>query len=284
MNKTWAVLIIGLLWLTSQSACSYLKKIPFKRHKPITKITGPVTIDSTSYNTDTVGVTDTMSQQIINGLTSSWLKEANFKTFSSKTKVAFEGFGEKQDLIAHIRIKKDEVIWVSVAAMGGIVQVARLNITNDTIKMINYIDKEATILPMSEAQKLLPVPADFQTLQNLILGNRLHKEGLMVHGYEADDLFMLQINDTIVNQLVGFRKVDSLLTSIQMISSKANDATGFLRLLDYTPINNQPFSMKREIIIESKNKQYFLGLDFVNVDIDKPVDLPFTIPKNFRRK
>ena len=69
MNKTWAVLIIGLLWLTSQSACSYLKKIPFKRHKPITKITGPVTIDSTSYNTDTVGVTDTMIQQIINGFT-----------------------------------------------------------------------------------------------------------------------------------------------------------------------------------------------------------------------
>src|SRR3569833_85910 len=84
---------------------------------------------------------------------------------------------QKQEFVSHIRIRKDSVIWINVSAVGGMIQVARVFISPDSIFLVNYLLKEAHVLPIKDVSKLLPVSVDFKTLQNLIIGNALRNGG-----------------------------------------------------------------------------------------------------------
>ena len=265
----------------SQSSCSVLKKIKFRRgHK-----TPPViiqAIDSTKLiAVDTVGEA---REKLIETLMPLWNYEPEYSTFSSKAKIDFEGNGQKQDLIAHIRVRKDSVIWASVSAMGGVIQVARVLITPDTIKMVDYLDKKAVVLPMSDAQKLLPAKADFNTIQHLILGTVLRKQGTVTGAYTNEQNMVLVVEDSNAIQQANFSLSDTSFTMLQMQSPNENGPVGVVLMSDYQIVDNRKFSTKRKIQIQNTNNQFLLGLDFNNVDFDKQLEFPFSIPKNYKRK
>src|SRR5918993_935414 len=65
----------------------------------------------------------------------------DFKTFSAKVKVDFEGKdGKKSDFNANIRLIKDSVMWISINALLGI-EAFRVLITPDSVKVMNKVDK-----------------------------------------------------------------------------------------------------------------------------------------------
>jgi Domain of unknown function (DUF4292) len=99
-----------------------------------------------------------------------WKNSLVFNTFGAKAKVHYESGDNSQDFTASFRVRKDSCIWVTITALGGMVQAARVLITPDSVFMINYLDKEISALPLSDVAKVLPVQVDFTSLQNLILG------------------------------------------------------------------------------------------------------------------
>jgi hypothetical protein len=55
--------------------------------------------------------------------------------------------------------------------------------------MINNLQQEVILKSLADAVKILPVPADFYMLQNLIIGNVLKPQANIV-GSREEDLFM----------------------------------------------------------------------------------------------
>jgi len=280
MNRFWTSSILLLAIIASQSSCTILKKVKFRKghHTPIAVIQ---TIDSTMLiAVDTMGEA---KENLLKVLMPLWNYETDFNTFSGKAKIDFEGNGQKQDLIAHIRVRKDSLIWASVSAMGGVIQVARVLITPDTIKMVNYLDRKAIVLPMSDAQKLLPAKADFTTLQHLILGTVLRKQGTVSAAYTNEQNMVLVVEDSNAIQQANYSLTDSTFTMLQMQSPNENGPVGIVLMSDYQMVDNRKFATKRKIQIQNTNNQFFLGLDFNNVDFDKVLEFPFSIPKNYKR-
>lgn len=280
MNRFLTSSILLLAIIASQSSCTILKKVKFRKghHAPIAVIQ---TIDSTKLiAVDTMGEA---KENLLKVLMPLWNYETDFNTFSGKAKIDFEGNGQKQDLIAHIRVRKDSLIWASVSAMGGVIQVARVLITPDTIKMVNYLDRKAIVLPMSDAQKLLPAKADFTTLQHLILGTVLRKQGTVSAAYTNEQNMVLVVEDSNAIQQANYSLTDSTFTMLQMQSPNENGPVGVVLMSDYQMVDNRKFATKRKIQIQNTNNQFFLGLDFNNVDFDKVLEFPFSIPKNYKR-
>lgn len=280
MNRFLTSSILLLAIIASQSSCTILKKVKFRKgHRA--SIAVIQTIDSTKLiAVDTMGEA---KENLLKVLMPLWNYETDFNTFSGKAKIDFEGNGQKQDLIAHIRVRKDSLIWASVSAMGGVIQVARVLITPDTIKMVNYLDRKAIVLPMSDAQKLLPAKADFTTLQHLILGTVLRKQGTVSAAYINEQNMVLVVEDSNAIQQANYSLTDSTFTMLQMQSPNENGPVGVVLMSDYQMVDNRKFATKRKIQIQNTNNQFFLGLDFNNVDFDKVLEFPFSIPKNYKR-
>lgn len=223
-------------------------------------------------------------QALIEALMPLWQRELQYTTFSGKAKMHYEHGNEKQDFTAHFRIKKDEMIWVSVTALGGIVQVARLSITPDSFRLINYMEKQVTLLPVSDAVKVLPVPADFSMLQNLIVGNILRTAGRATDATDFGGSLSMEWADDFLVQQVTFNKADSTIRSLQMKMASANGPAGMIQYGRYEEVNRQKFSSSRSINVVNGSDHYYLDMNFGNVELNKELDFPFSIPKNYTVK
>lgn len=214
-----------------------------------------------------------------------WLAEQQYKTFSAKAKIHYEGNGDRQDFTAHFRIRKDSVIWTSITALGGIVQVARILISPDSVKLVNYLERQYTQIALSDISKLLPVPASFTNLQNLIVGNVIDKAGDPIDADDFSGTISLTMSNGALTQQAKWNKFDSTLRTLLLrIDQQASRVESTMQYGGYQKKSNRFFSDLRTIHILSNDKQYYLDMNFANVDFDRDIDYPFQIPKNFERK
>jgi len=212
-------------------------------------------------------------------------RKIHYHTFTGRAKAFFQGGGEQHEFTAGIRMQKDSVIWVSVSALGGLVQVARLMITPDSIHLINYLQREVTMLPASEASKLLPGDINFEMLQNLIIGNLVSSRGVPTDATDFGGTWSLQLEDRQYHQLIAYNKSDTTMRSNQVRTRSTEPETGLmLQFGNYEWISNQRFPVSRVINIITGEEQYYLDMNFSGVAIDQPIDFPFVVPKKYTLK
>lgn len=222
-------------------------------------------------------------QQVISKLIPLWKRSISFNTFNGKAKMHYAAQGQKNEFTANIRVKNKEVIWVLVTALGGMVPVARVYITPDSILLVNNLQREAYRMHMRDASKLLPVPADFSTLQNLIIGNVFHTTGTPTDATEFGGSMSLEVSgDGIVQQMV-YSKADSTMRTLQMRTAD-NAMQGMIKFGNYEMIDGRRFSTSREVTVTSNGAPYYIDMNFNNAEFDKQLEFPFSIPKNYKIK
>lgn len=65
---------------------------------------------------------------------------------------------------------RDSVIWIKITKLGFI-QVARAKITRDSVFIVNQIQSQYLAESLSYLETKYGIPADFTTIQNILLGN-----------------------------------------------------------------------------------------------------------------
>jgi hypothetical protein len=210
-------------------------------------------------------------------------RQISFNTFSGKAKMHFKGLGQNNQFSANIRIKKDEVIWINITALGGFVPVARLYITPDSFQLINTMERSAMQLPIAEAVKVLPVKADFSMLQNLLIGNALRTTGKPISAGDEGGSLRLQTETEDLVQEVTYNKADSNLRSLQMRTTD-NRTEGLIQYGNYGMTSGRAFSESRAISLNNAGEPYYLDMNFSSAEFDVEIDLPFTIPKSYKLK
>lgn len=210
-----------------------------------------------------------------------WDREIKYTTFSGKAKMHYASGGEKQDFTAHIRIKRDSVIWISVTAgPGGVVNVARLLVTSDSIILVNHLQKDVHKMHIRDANKLMPAPVDFTTMQNFIIGNILNKSVAPADAADFGSTWSMQVNGPEMTQQIAFNKTDSSMRTLQL-HTKDDMVKGMIQYSSYEMKDNRKFATGRVITISNAGEPYYLDMDFNKAEFDKELDFPFSIPKNY---
>jgi hypothetical protein len=80
----------------------------------------------------------------------------------------YESNGKSQNIRGSIRILRDSIIMVKINAPTGILEVARLYITPDSVKMIDRLKKEYMASDFTFLSEKLNMDVDFFTLQNIL--------------------------------------------------------------------------------------------------------------------
>lgn len=111
--------------------------------------------------------------------------EFEFETFSAKSVISVKQEGKKNTFKSNIRIRRDSAIWISITPLFGI-EMARVLITQDTVKLINRIEKNYFIGNYDYINQKFNVDLDYQLLQALLLGNSI--------AFEFDDKVKFSID------------------------------------------------------------------------------------------
>jgi hypothetical protein len=217
-------------------------------------------------------------------------RTTSFQTFSGKAKMEYESEGKSQEFTANFRIRRDSAIWISAAAMGGLVPVARILITPDSFLLVNYLTREASRMPIAEAARLLPLPARFSQLQALLLGDVLEPTADITSTGKAEgqSIYYIATRTPTSVYTAYYNAVDSTLTSEEMVTADRTVATNIL-YKSYSTGEARKFAAEREVLVDVSDTgevlRHTLRMDFSDPPrFDAPLDFSFSIPKNYTLK
>jgi hypothetical protein len=280
MTKHFAAAIL-VVFAMSMTACKIGKK-PTRNKVTIEKKADTVAVVAVPVTEPSKTAISPEKQLLINNMMPVWGRQINYGTFSGKAKMHYEGKGQKNEFTAHIRIQKDKVIWISITAF--VLQVARVYVTPDSIQFVNYLEREASRMPISEVSKLLPAPIDFYSLQNFIVGNALKTSG--VNATDATDFggtWSLQMEAPNMVQQATYNKADTTMRSLQ-IRTGSGSTDGVIQYGNYAVISGRKFADSRAVNLNNNGERYYLDMNFNDVEFDKQLEFPFSIPKNYKIK
>lgn len=207
----------------------------------------------------------------------------SFTTFNAKVKVAYNSKEGSEDATAYIRVRKDSAIWISFHGPLGI-EGFRVLVTQDSVKVINYLKKNIQNSGINYLQQMTGVPVDFITLQDIVIGNPVFIDSNIIsYQINNDNQLLVLMSGKLFNNLVTIDNTDhkilrSKLDDINMVRNRSVD-------IGYTNYDNAAgiaFARHRSISLTDESK-LDVNLDFKQYTFNQPLTFPFNIPKNYKR-
>ncbi len=269
ISMKWVlILIIGIL-----VSCRSTRKIQTAISQKDT--TATTIISNVEAGDSAIFINETMQQ--LQG------SEIDYRSFTAKVDVDYrDAEGKKYDLNAIIRMQKDSIIWVSINAALGI-EVMRIIITKDSVKLLDKLDKIYTIRRIDYLQEITSLPLTLSNLQDLIVGNPVFVDRNIV-SYTTGTGFinLVSIGEWFKNSLVITDSDKKILRSKLDDVNILRNRTADLTYTDYEDKRGVLFATKRNITVVEK-KKLDIRLNFKQYSFNDAVSFPFSVPKNYKR-
>jgi len=206
-------------------------------------------------------------------------KNISFSTLAMKGKANLDLDGKYYDVSMNVKMERDKKIWVSITALLGI-EVARAVITPDSIFVLNKLQSTYLKKPLSYIKGYTSKEVNFKLLQDVLTGNAISsfynpnsklevKNGLYeLNGNQGNLAFTILFN-----------------TLLKPRETNMNDvlASQALKVVydDYQKVNEYIFPTAMKLNSMSGKRRVAIDLDFSKVEMNVPVDFPFSVPKRY---
>ncbi len=223
--------------------------------------------------------------------------ELKFNTFCGKFKADYLFAKKKTEFKGQIRMKKDSIIWLSFSPALGI-EVARLVITNDSVKFLNRIDKTYFIGDYEFVNNFLETNIDFDILQSFIIGNDFQfyekikfRASIDAGEYRLNTLGRNKLkkyvkkyeyNPKVYIQTIWLNADNFKISRINIKEIKKENKKLHAFYSDFREVGNQlfPYNIKYELLAE---RRIDLILDYTKIELGKEMKFPFKIPRKYER-
>lgn len=206
---------------------------------------------------------------------------------------AFFSFNKQnsQEASFQLRMKKDEVIWISATSLFG-TEVGRMMIRPDSLFLVNRLESTFQIVPFEQVQEWMGYPLDFSALQQLLVGN-FDPKVFPANGDEGN-IALINLNSeryALRNEsgAVKLEPVAGLVSIITkekrmgawQVQNRFNEILSVQHAFDDFPIFGG-FPSKSSISFQTSKIKLIGSLEYNR--LDRPVELqfPFSIPKGYR--
>ncbi len=202
-----------------------------------------------------------------------------FNTFSTKAKTTLQLDGKDFDVSLNIKIKNKETIWVSATAYG-IMEVGRVLITPDSIKILNKVNSQITLKPFNFIHKYTSNKIDFATLQAILVGNpmpfvlstqtqiKTDSSGTILQGLVDNLTYQTNYNKNL--------NVVSALLSNGLAGQKLE-----INYAQFTTLAGQVLPTQINLNSSVSNKNITANMFYNSQELNTPLDFPFNIPKRY---
>lgn len=201
---------------------------------------------------------------------------------------------------AYVRLKSDSVIWISATYYN--VEIARLLLTPDSVKYLDRRQKQYYTGTYTYLSKVFMFDADFNLIQNLLLGN----SNALIDGEEkiraAKDKGQYYLSFLRKGQLRRvkrkeekkdeYKKELELIVSLwirpetfrvskTLIADYTDNRSVEATYMNHEPLCNSFFPKEMVFLATKDNEQVKVKTSVIKVSADKEVSLSFTIPEKY---
>jgi len=206
-------------------------------------------------------------------------KQTSFNTFSGKASTKLDINGNSNNVTLNIRIQRDHKIWVSITAIAGI-EVARAQITPDSIFLVNRLQSVYVRKPFSYVNKYAGKQVNYKTLESLLIGNAI-PELLTENADFTPGAGNLTLNGSLTDVLYKLILGPDLKVTQTNLSNQAAGQT--LQVVNgaFIQATNKIIPSQIDISSAVKDKKIQVNLHYTKADFDQPLEFPFNIPSRY---
>lgn len=205
----------------------------------------------------------------------------DFSTLYIKASARYEDAKQTQNVTAEIKIKKDEMILVSVRFLG--ITMAKALITPTEVKYYDKINNEYFEGDYSGLSKWLGTDLDFAKVQNLLLGRAI--DDLHKSKYEVSIMnkwYKLENNSANTNRSFYF-EAQHFLIKQQEINQPNSERALLIEYPEYKEYNEMILPLSIVINALNKGKKTNINIDYKNVSFNEELSFPYSVPEGFER-
>ena len=206
----------------------------------------------------------------------------DFSTLIIKSSVKYNDDKQSQSVVADIRIKKNEIIFVSIRFLG--ITMAKALITPDKVKFYEkiggkYFEGDFTIL-----SQWLGTDLDFNKVQNLFIGQAL--DDLSKEKYTntiEDKMYKLENILDANTRKTFFFESDKFLLKKQEITQLSKQRQLQVIYPDYKEFTEAilPNSIRIDAIQEDKRTN--INIEYNSVSFNEELTFPYSVPDGYER-
>jgi Domain of unknown function (DUF4292) len=219
------------------------------------------------------------SEQIINN---HYNNKKEFTTLNIRSSVKYSDDKQSQNVTADIRIKKNEIILVSIRFIG--ITMAKAMITPDKVRYYEKLGGKYFEGDFSMLSQWLGTDLDFNKVQNLFIGQAL--DDLKKEKYSniiEDKMYKLDNISDKLNQKTFYFESDKFLVKKQEIAQ--TEKQRMLQILypefrEY-PQGILPNSIKIDAAQELRRTN--INIDYSSVLFNEELTFPYAVPEGYER-
>ena len=206
-------------------------------------------------------------------------RDFNFKTLQAKAKINITQKQKTQGTTFSLRIKKNEVIWLS-APLG----LARMKITPNQVQFYNKTDNtyfDGDYLLLSD---FVGFDLDFNKVQNILMGQAIYDLKAQPHKVDIQDnayvLYPKQ-QDAILELFYLLNASHYKLNSLQLAQSSKRR---FLQVdyKSYQDIENNVIPKDIKIVAVEDTDEALIDMEIKSIQLNEDLRFPFRIPSGYK--
>ena len=203
----------------------------------------------------------------------------DFDWFSGKARVIVHRDRDRIGGTIHIRMQKDEFIWLSIQKFG--LEMARAYIRPDSAFVIDRFNKDYYAENLNDYLDEYHVPFSFDELQGLLLGNIPYEKGKrpryrLESGYHH--LSQLSSQELFFEYVIG---TNQRINQVYVTDPLSRKVVSSLSEFKSAGQRNIPYNI--EHFIEDHDETVGMKIDYSSVEFDVEKNIPFEIPAHYTR-
>ncbi len=217
------------------------------------------------------------SSEARNGILSS---DIEFDWFYGKAKMKYDDGKKSQGFTAQFRIQRDSICWVSITSLMGI-EVARILITNDSIHILDKLDKVYYRKPFSYINNFVPFNFNMRLLQDVLVGNSAFALNDKLKVKQEEGNYLLFTSDKKMDNTIWMNG-DLRITKVALLEKEENRIV-LMNFNDYAFSNQANFASEREYIFTGE-QNISSEMRFTKVKWDEPQSFPFIVSSKYEER
>ncbi len=200
----------------------------------------------------------------------------HFEWFTGKAKINLIDSSGDRSVTANIRIRRDSVIWVSISALGF--EGARILITQDSIRVIDRMQKRYYSTDYSFFEQFTFIPVNYALLQNTIAGVPLYFDEKKLKARKEDSIYVLLSDGKRKSSTITINP-DYTMLNMDVVDSAVGKSLK-VKYKNYNRDNPKPFALERELELNDRQNTHVI-INFSKVVINQPQKFPFNVKEKY---
>lgn len=210
-----------------------------------------------------------------NGKDSLWRQPWEY--FSGRLDVDYYSADDEQSGKISLRMRRDSIIWFSASASIGL-QVLKGIITNDSIVLLNLIDRKYYLYGIKELSNRFGVAIGLHELQNIFIGNPVYDT--MVYAKDSNAGAWIAVNPPLSSVIFG---KDHQLPDSSFLTQKGSMRQLKTTYLGRLEAGKLTIANVLDLFAFSASNTVRIRFEFKSATDDVIPSYPFAIPAGYER-